>query len=84
MTIFNSLLKNSQSALLKVLLNMPIIGQMMTDIRNGRDSALGYFGLNIAMLWLIAGFTWGLTGVLAGAYFLLPCYFVILLTMMRS
>lgn len=70
--------------LLTTLFNMPIIGWLLKDLHHGRDSAMGFFGANILMLWLIAGLTWGIAGALAGAYVLLPLYGLILLTIMRT
>ncbi|MEX0298024.1 MAG: hypothetical protein AB3N28_03070 [Kordiimonas sp.] len=70
--------------LISIVFNIPIIGWMLRDLHLGRDSAMGFFGANILMLWLLAGFLWGITGALAGAYVILPLYALVLLTIMRS
>lgn len=66
------------------LFSFPIIGHMLKDLRGGRDSALGFFGANLLMAWLFAGLMWGIPGMLAGAYVLLPCAGISLLTIMRT
>lgn len=66
------------------LFALPIVGQMLKDLRDGRDSALGFFGANLLMAWLFAGLMWGIPGMLAGAYILLPCAGISLLTIMRT
>ena len=68
----------------RILFNLPVIGWLLKDLHHGQDSAMGFFGANILMLWLIAGLTWGIAGALAGAYVLLPLYGIILLTIMRT
>lgn len=73
-----------QQILLSTLFYIPIVGWMLRDLHLGRDSAVGFFGANILMLWLLAGFSWGITGALAGAYIILPLYALVLLTIMRS
>ncbi len=76
--------KSVKQLLLNTLFALPLIGWMLRDLHSGRDSAMAFFGTNIIMLWSLAGFLWGITGVLAGAYILLPLYALILLTIMRS
>lgn len=66
------------------MFSLPIIGWILKDLHFGRDSAMGFFGANILMLWLLSSLIWGIAGALAGAYVLLPLYAVILLTIMRS
>jgi len=80
----NAFKERIQRFLLTILFSLPLIGQMLRDLRSGRDSALGFFGANILMAWLFAGLMWGIPGMLAGAYVLLPCAAVCLLTIMRA
>ena len=76
--------KGLKQNLISILFTLPVLGWMLLDIHVGRDSALGFFGANILMLWILSGFLWGITGVLAGAYIILPLYALVLLTIMRS
>lgn len=69
--------------LLSILFNIPVVGWMLRDLTGGRESALGFFGANVLMLWLLAGLIFGIPGMLGGAYILLPLYALILLTIMR-
>ena len=84
MSILKRAMTRARTLLLRTFFMVPVIGQMASDIRRGEESAIIYFGANIAMLWLIVGLTWGIAGFLGGAYILVPCYFIILLTMMRG
>ena len=83
MSIIENALNRAKPLLSFLILNVPVLGWMLRDVKAGRESALGFFGLNITMLWLIAGFTFGIPGMLFGAYIMLACAALWLLTIMR-
>jgi|GEM_PF-1733867 len=66
----------------KVLFALSLIGPLAKDAKMGGDTAVAFFALNIILLWVLAGFTFGIAGVLAGAYVLLPVVFAWILGIM--
>jgi len=55
----------------RMLFSLPLIGGMVKDAGRS-DEALIFAILNLIMLWAVAGFIWGLSGVLAVALILAP------------
>ncbi|SDE68904.1 hypothetical protein [Kordiimonas lacus] len=66
----------------KLLFALSVIGPLLKDVKMGGDTAVVFFALNMIMLWVLAGFTFGIAGVLAGAYVLVPLVFAWLLGVM--
>lgn len=64
-----------------LLHRIPLIGTLIKDA--GRDdNAQFFFALNIILIWASAGFTFGIAGILAIAYLLVPTVFITLLGIM--
>ncbi|WP_020399628.1 hypothetical protein [Kordiimonas gwangyangensis] len=59
------------SLLTRALHALPLVGALLRDAAKS-DEALIFALLNAIMLWVIAGFVWGITGVLAVALVLAP------------
>ena len=62
---------------------IPLIGSLLRDAGKS-DEALIFALLNAAMLWVMAGFIWGIAGVLAVALCLVPIVLGTVITMMLS
>lgn len=59
------------SAFTRLLLLVPLLGTLIRDAAKS-DEALIFAILNGVMLWVVAGFIWGIAGVLAVALVLAP------------
>ncbi|MFC4348094.1 hypothetical protein ACFO5Q_09585 [Kordiimonas lipolytica] len=66
----------------KLLFAFSLIGPLLKDAKIGGDTAVAFFALNMVLLWVIAGFVFGMAGVLAGAYILVPLVFAWILGIM--
>jgi hypothetical protein len=67
----------------RILFALPLVGSLIKDAGKS-DEALIFALLNAAMLWIGAGFVWGLEGVLAVALVLAPTALFTLVLMMLS
>lgn len=79
MTIATALPK--RETLTRTLVTLSLVGPLWKEA-NADDEAFLFFLLNIILLWVIAGFVWGIAGVLAVAYALVPTVFALLLGIM--
>ncbi|MEM7545869.1 MAG: hypothetical protein AAF367_10065 [Pseudomonadota bacterium] len=52
---------------LRLLLSIPVLGWMIRDMLQGRDSAIGFFAVNYALIVLVTTLVWGLPMLVLGA-----------------
>jgi len=64
-----------------LLHRLPLLGALIKDASRN-DNAQFFFALNIILVWAIAGFSFGVAGILAVAYLLVPTVFIVLLGIM--
>ncbi len=74
---------NQPSLLSRFLNALPLVGTLLRDAAKS-DEALIFAILNAVMLWVVAGFVWGITGVLAVALVLAPTVLFTVCAMMLS
>jgi hypothetical protein len=65
----------------RMLYRVPLAGALIRDAGRS-DNAQAFFALNIILLWVLAGFFFGIAGVLAVAYMLVPAVFAAILGVM--
>ncbi|NVJ97231.1 MAG: hypothetical protein HWE25_03705 [Alphaproteobacteria bacterium] len=67
---------------LRTLFALSLLGPLIKDAREGGDNSLMFFTINLVLVWVLSGFLWGIAGVLAIAYLLVPTAFAFMLGIM--
>lgn len=68
--------------LLRALFTLSLFGPLVKDARHGGTNSLLFFMINLVLMWVLSGFIWGIAGVLAIAYALVPTAFALMLGIM--
>ncbi|NVJ71557.1 MAG: hypothetical protein HWE08_14450 [Alphaproteobacteria bacterium] len=66
----------------KLLFALSVLGPLLKDANTGGDTSIFFFAVNLILVWALCGFMWGIAGVLAVAYILVPTVFSIILGIM--
>lgn len=59
--------KQIKSGVLNAIFAIPLLGWMIRDAVYGRDSAMGFFAANYALIALVSALIWGLPAVVVCA-----------------
>lgn len=75
-------LAQSRPFFLRALFTLSLFGPLIKDARDGGTNSLLFFMINLVLVWVLSGFFWGIAGVLAIAYLLVPVAFALMLGIM--
>ena len=75
----SSISSENEIKIFRFFYSIPVIGSFFKELSDPNSDATLYFLLNIILIWILAGFTWGIQGVFAIALCLVPTMFIVIL-----
>ncbi len=75
----SSVSSDGERKLFRIIYAIPVIGAFFKELLDPRSDATLYFLLNVALIWILVGFNWGIRGIFAIALCLVPVMFIVII-----